>query len=73
MLSEDDRHAIELVRRQAVAMLGELTERPRPSYAVDGQRVGWAEYLAQLQAVVDWCDGQLRRTEPFEVHSQGVT
>jgi hypothetical protein len=64
---------LEDIKRQALALLAEITANPKPSYTVDGQTVSWAEYLAQLRATVAWCDERLAATEPFEVASQAGT
>jgi hypothetical protein len=68
-----DAETIAAIRSQTLALLATLTENPKPSYAIDGQSVSWAEYLARLQATVDWCDTQLAATEPFEEHTRGLT
>lgn len=61
------------IRAQTMAILTELTAQPKPSYTLDGQQIAWSEYLARLQAVVDWCDQKLAQCEPWELRSQGVT
>jgi hypothetical protein len=61
------------VRAQALTLIAEITSHPKPSYHIDGQRVDWNEYLAQLQRTVTWCDELLVRQSPREVHSQGYT
>jgi len=68
-----DAETIAAIRSQTLALLATLTENPKPSYAIDGQSVSWAEYLARLQATVDWCDAQLAAAEPFEEHTRGLT
>ncbi len=64
---------IRAIKRQTLARIAEITERPKPSYQIDGQQVAWAEYLKQLRATVDWCNGALAGEQPFEVRSQGYT
>ena len=68
-----DLEQLETIRRQTLAILVEATARPKPSYSLDGQKVSWAEYLARLQATLDWCGRKLAEGEPFEIHSQGLT
>lgn len=61
------------IRDQALAILKAITADPKPTYYVDGQTVAWNEYLARLQATVDWCNARLGGEEPFEISSQGTT
>jgi len=61
------------IRRQALAQLVDLRANPKPSYAIDGQKVLWETYARSLQETVDWCDAKLSALEPFEVRSQGLT
>lgn len=68
-----DLEQIAAIRSQTLALLAELTANPKPSYTIDGQSVSWDDYLARLQATVDWCNAKLAGEDPFEVHSQGIT
>jgi len=68
-----DLEQIQTIRSQALARIAELTAAPKPTYFLDGQSVSWNDYLARLQATVEWCDRQLAGQEPIEVHSQGIT
>ena len=68
-----DLEQIRAIKSQTLARIAELTAQPKPTYYVDGQSVSWNEYLARLQATVDWCDRQLAGQEPIEIHSQGIT
>ncbi len=68
-----DLETIQTIKMQALAMIGQLTASPKPSYSLDGQTVSWGEYLARLQATVDWCERKLAGAEPFEISSQGLT
>lgn len=61
------------IRQQTLALIASITEQPRPSYDVDGQRVLWSDYLGRLQQTVEWCDRQLQQVEPFELESRGFT
>ena len=68
-----DAETIALVRTQTLALIAAITSEPKPTYAIDGQSVAWADYLARLQDTVDWCDRKLAGEEPFEIDTQGVT
>lgn len=68
-----DQATIATIKSQMLALIAAITESPKPSYAIDGQSVSWSDYLRQLQASVEWCDQQLARGEPFEIHSQGFS
>ena len=68
-----DLEAIQTIKAQALTMIGQLTAAPKPTYSLDGQTVSWGEYLARLQATVDWCERKLAGAEPFEIQSQGLT
>ena len=61
------------IKGQTLAMIAELTASPKPSYAIDGQSVSWAEYLDRLKRTVAWCNEQLAVEDPFEFQSQGST
>jgi hypothetical protein len=56
-----------------LALLEELTRQPKPTYQLEGQEIAWSEYLARLQAVVDWCERKLAELEPVELRTQAVT
>jgi hypothetical protein len=68
-----DLEHLRTIRSQTLALIAELTANPKPTYFLDGQSVSWNEYLARLQATVDWCEQKLSGEEPFEIHSQGMT
>ncbi len=68
-----DRQQLETIRSQTLAQLVELRASPKPTYALDGQKVSWETYVRSLEATVDWCDQKLRDLDPFEVQSRGVT
>lgn len=61
------------IKSQTLERIAEMTAAPKPSYEIDGQRVGWTEYLARLQSLVAWCDERMASSAPFEVDSRGVT
>lgn len=68
-----DLEQIRTIKSQTLALVAQITSEPKPSYSVDGQKVSWSEYLARLQATVDWCERKLAGQEPFEIHSQGIS
>lgn len=68
-----DLEQLQTIRNQTLARIAELTASPKPSYEIDGQSVSWSEYLARLQATVDWCERKLAGRQPIEIHSQGIT
>lgn len=68
-----DSEQIRSIRSQTLAIIAELTAHPKPTYYIDGQSVSWTDYLAGLQATVDWCERKLAGQEPFEIRSQGIT
>jgi hypothetical protein len=68
-----DEEILRHIKTQTLTLIEIVTANPKPSYAIDGQSVAWADYLAQLKATVEWCNRQLNLEEPFEIHSQGYT
>ncbi len=68
-----DLEQLQAIKSQTLAIIAELTANPKPTYYLDGQTVSWNDYLATLQATVDWCERKLAGEEPFEIHSQGMT
>ena len=68
-----DLEQIRTIKSQTLAIIAELTANPKPTYYLDGQTVSWNDYLATLQATVDWCEKKLAGQEPFEIRSQGIT
>ncbi|HBO44677.1 MAG TPA: hypothetical protein DD670_12245 [Planctomycetaceae bacterium] len=68
-----DVEQLRLIRAQTLALIVEMTARPKPSYDLDGQTVSWGDYLAKLRATVDWCERNLAGEEPFEIHTRGLT
>ena len=69
----NDLEHLQTIKSQTLALIAELTANPKPTYSLDGQTVSWSQYLATLQATVDWCERKLSGEEPFEIHSQGIT
>ncbi len=68
-----DLEQLQTIRRQTLALIAELTAHPKPTYYLDGQSVSWSDYLARLQATVDWCERKMAGAKPIEVRSQGIT
>jgi len=69
----DDAEKLRQIRTQTLALLEELTRQPKPTYQLEGPEIAWSEYLARLQAVVDWCERKLAELEPVELRTQAVT
>jgi hypothetical protein len=61
------------IKVQALTLIADITAQPKPTYKIDSQQVSWAEYLAQLQQTVEWCDQRISAAMPVEVRSQGYT
>ncbi len=68
----DDLAQLKTIRSQTLARISEITAAPKPSYAIDGQQVAWADYLKTLQHTLAWCDEQMASQQPFEEHTQAV-
>ncbi len=68
-----DLQQIQTVKTQALAVIADLTANPKPSYEIDGQRVSWNDYLANLRRTIDWCDAKLAAYEPFEITTLATT
>ena len=68
-----DLDQIRAIKSQTLARVAEITAAPKPSYQIDGQSVDWNEHLRQLLATAAWCDAQLARAEPVELHSRACT
>jgi hypothetical protein len=68
-----DADQLRRIKSQTLALVAEITAQPKPTYLIDKQRVSWAEYLAQLQETVVWCDQQLAAAQPVEIRSQAYT
>ena len=68
-----DAEQIAVIKRQTLALIATITADPKPTYSVDGQKVAWGEYLAQLQNTVAWCDSQTASITPTEARTQGYT
>jgi len=60
-----DNEQLITIRSLALARIAEITAAPKPNYTIDGQQVAWADYLRQLQATVDWCNGRLTDDGPI--------
>ena len=70
---QTDLQRIAAIKSQTLELIQQITQHPKPTYWVDGQRVYWESYLKQLQATVSWCDAQLASQQPCEIRSQGCT
>lgn len=68
-----DREQIELIRTRTLQQIADLREEQKPTVNDNGQFTAWTEYVAALQATVDWCDRKLIELEPFEIVSRAFT
>jgi hypothetical protein len=64
---------IQTIKSQTLTLIQDLTENPKPSYAIEGRTVSWGEYLLQLHQTIAWCDRQLNSEQPFEIQTQAWT
>ena len=69
----DEIQQITTIRTQTLAQLAALRASPKPTYALEGKRVSWQEYVESLQRTIDWCDQKLVSYWPYECRSQGTT
>ena len=68
-----DQQQIKKIKIQTLDQLEDLRANPKPTYSIDGQTVSWTHYVETLQGTVDWCDRKLADSEPFEIHTRGIT
>ena len=68
-----DQQQIKTIKSQTLQLIEDLRANPKPTYSIDGQTVSWTHYVETLQRTVDWCDRKLVDSEPFEIHTQGIT
>lgn len=72
LTDEENLESLKEIRDNIIAVIGSVTQKPKPTYDIDGQKVSWGEYLDQLrkqlahtlQLIID-LEG------PYEVESQG--
>lgn len=58
-------------RDNIIVLIGSLTAQPKPNYDIDGQRISWGDYLAQLQKALAGIDAQISMLDPAQEESQG--
>jgi len=68
-----DAEQLATIKTQTLALIVDITANPKPNYNIDGQDIDWADYLAKLQATLDWVNGQLANETPVEYHSRGFS
>jgi len=64
---------IEAIRSQTLVQIAELLETSGPMLVVESTVTPWPPLLAELAAMVDWCDRKLAEYDPYEVRSRGTT
>lgn len=68
-----DAELVRTIKSQTLQIISDITQSPKPSYSIDGERVSWNDYLDRLRKTVAWCDRQLQSDEPFTIRSQGCS
>ena len=66
-----DLECLQQTRSNYIKQWLELSEKPKPSYSLDGQRVSWTEYQKFLTKQIELLDEQINRDDPYEFVSQG--
>lgn len=61
------------IRAQSLAIMDEITKKPKPTYNLDGQSVSWETYLKQIQNTISWCNTQLAAGDAWEIRTQAGT
>ena len=69
---------LKTARDNLATQIKDVTAQPKPNYSIDGQTVGWGDYLRQLLAAqkeieAAIVDAELASDGPFEIISQGFT
>ncbi|MBC8291475.1 MAG: hypothetical protein H8E37_14330 [Planctomycetes bacterium] len=64
---------LETIKANVLAILVDLTENPKPTYTIDGQKVAWAEYFKTLTDQLAVIDEQLTSEDPFEIIQQAIS
>jgi hypothetical protein len=62
---------VEAIRNQALLQMQDLLATAGPTVTVNGVETLWAPLLTPLQRTIDWCDGKLSDSQPYEVRSRG--
>jgi len=60
-------------RDNIAAQLASLTTDPKPSYDIDGQRVGWNDHFRALSRELERLNQMIQAAEPFELDTWGNT
>jgi hypothetical protein len=69
---EDNLESLMTVRDNLIALIGSVTQKPKPTYDIDGQKVMWGEYLDQLRKQLAYTMQLIIDLQgPFEVESIG--
>lgn len=72
LTDEENLENLKQIRDNITALIGSITQQPKPTYDIDGQKVAWGEYLDQLRKQLAYTLQLIIDTEgPFEVESQG--
>lgn len=68
-----DAETLATIKSNILALISDITSKPKPNYNIDGQSVSWQSYLDSLWSKVKEIDAQIALTEPYEEVSQGIT
>lgn len=60
-------------RDQVAANLAEITLRPKPNYAIEGQQVAWQSLFDSYVSQLGQLDALLSAAEPFEFATRAET
>jgi hypothetical protein len=71
MTYEEELLALTETRSNLITLIGSLTTNAKPNYDIDGQKISWGDYLAQLQKALKGVDEQILQLDSAEEESQG--
>lgn len=72
LTDEDNINSLMETRDNLIALIGSVTQKPKPTYEIDGQKVEWGDYLGQLrQQLASTLQLIIDLSGPYEVESQG--
>ena len=69
---EQNIESLKETRDNLITLIGSITQKPKPTYDIDGQKVEWGIYLEQLRSQLKYTLQLIIDLEgPYEVESQG--
>lgn len=66
-----DAEQLATIKSQILANLVDLTENPKPTYDIDGQKIAWGDYQRMLFDQLKNINEQIANETPYEIHSEG--